>query len=307
MILSVSRRTDIPAYYSEWFLNRLKEKYVLIANPYNSDRLGRVELSPDSVDCIVFWTKNPAPMLGKLDAIEEMGYSFYFQFTLTPYGRDVERNLPPKGELLQTFQNLSRRIGPERVVWRYDPVMITETFSIAWHLERFQELCDKLYGVTSRCIFSFIDPYAHIGNEFHGMSREEMLAVAQGFSKIATEYQLPLFTCAEEIDLSRFQIGHSACIDRKLIEQITGCPIKAKKDTGQRPACGCIESVDIGAYDTCPNGCVYCYATSSEKAMQRRVRAHDPFSPMLTGIPRGDELITDRTTPSQKILQLSLF
>lgn len=307
MILSASRRTDIPAYYSEWFLNRLKEKYVLIPNLRNADRLGRVELSPDNVDCIVFWTKNPAPMLDKLDIIEKMGYSFYFQFTLTPYDRSVEHNLPPKAELLQAFRELSCRIGAERVVWRYDPVMITENFSVAWHLERFHELCDRLYDVTHRCVFSFIDPYVHIGNEFRKMSQEEMLAVAEGFSKIAENYQLPLFTCAEKIDLSRFQIRHSACIDQKLIERVIGCPIKAKKDVGQRPACGCIESVDIGAYDTCRNRCTYCYATTSEKAVRRRVRAYDPASPMLTGVVHGGELITDRTTPSQKISQMSLF
>ncbi len=307
MILSASRRTDIPAYYSTWFLNRLKEKYVLIPNPRNANRLGRVEFSPDNVDCIVFWTKNPAPMFDKLDMIEKMGYSFYFQFTLTPYDRSVERRLPPKSELLRTFRELSRRIGPERVVWRYDPVIVNESFSIAWHLERFRELCGELCCSTRRCVFSFIDPYAHIGNGFHGMSREEMLAAAGGFSKIAADYHLPLFTCAEEIDLSGFQIGHSACIDPKLIEQVTGSAIHAKKDSGQRPACGCVESVDIGAYDTCLNGCTYCYATTSEKAVRRRVLAHDPKSPLLTGVPRGDELITDRTAPSQKSAQLSLF
>lgn len=307
MILSASRRTDISAYYSTWFLNRLKEKYVLIPNPRNTTRLSRVELSPDNVDCIVFWTKNPTPMLNKLAIIEEMGYHFYFQFTLTPYGSEVERTLPPKPELLQTFKELGSRIGPERVVWRYDPVIITEDFSVAWHLERFRELCGELHDVTRRCVFSFIDPYAHIEKKFRSMNREEMRAIAEGFSHTAAGYGLPLFTCAEEIDLSHFQIGHSACIDQKLIEQIIGCPIKTKKDAGQRAACGCIESVDIGAYDTCPNGCTYCYATTSEKTVQRRVLAHDPQSPLLTGIPRGDEQITNRTTPSQKIAQLSLF
>jgi Domain of unknown function (DUF1848). len=307
MIISASRRTDIPAYYSEWFLNRLKERYVLIPNPRNADRLGRVELSPDNVDCIVFWTKNPAPMLDRLDTIEKMGYPFYFQFTLTPYGRELEPNLPPKSELLQTFLELSRRIGPERVVWRYDPVLITGHCSVAWHLERFRELCGELHDATRCCVFSFIDPYAHIGKEFHGMSRGEMLAVAESFSEIAADYPLSLFTCAEEIDLSRFGIGHSACIDQKLIERIIGCPIWAKKDAGQRAACGCIESVDIGAYNTCPNGCAYCYATTSENTVRRRIRAHDPTSPLLAGVPRGDELITDRTAPSQKLPQLSLF
>lgn len=307
MIISASRRTDIPAHYSEWFCNRLNEGYVLIPNPRNSNRLSRVELSPDKVDCIVFWTKNPAPMLSRLDRIEKMGYPFYFQFTLTPYDKSVERNLPSKHELIQTFQNLSSLIGPERVVWRYDPVMITERYPLEWHLEHFGNLCGELGKFTHRCIFSFLDPYAHIGSDFHAVAYPEMMSIAEGFSKIAAQYKIPLFTCAEEIDLSRFQIRHASCIDPSLIEQIVGCPIRAKKDAGQRPACGCMESVDIGAYDTCPNGCTYCYAMTNMKTVLRRVEKHDPLSPMLTGVPRGDELVTDRTAPSQKIEQLTLF
>ena len=307
MILSASRRTDIPAYYSEWFVNRLKEKCVLIPNPHNPNKLSRVELSPDNVDCIAFWTKNPAPILDKLDMINKMGYSFYFQFTLTPYDQSVERRLPPKSELLQMFRRLSSQIGSKRVIWRYDPILITENFSVNWHLERFRKLCGELHDVTSRCVFSFIDNYEHLENKFREMTQDEILTIAEGFSKIAADYHLPLFTCAEKIDLSCFQIGHSACIDQKVIEQIIGCPIRAKKDTGQRPACGCIESVDIGVYDTCQNGCTYCYATTSERTAQRRAQAHNPMSPMLTGIPRGDELITDRKVLSQKITQLSLF
>lgn len=307
MIVSASRRTDIPAYYSQWLMGRLREGYVLISNPRDARRLGRAELSPDHVDCLVFWTKNPAPMLDRLPEIEKMGYRFYFQFTLTPYGPEVERNLPPKREIIRTFRELSRRIGPERVVWRCDPVMVTEEFPVAWHLERFRELCGTLHDAACRCVFSFIDPYPHIGKRLRAMSREEMLAVSEGFSRIAAGYRLPLFTCAEEIDLSRFSIGHSACIDRELIERLIGCPIRARKDPGQRPACSCIESVDIGAYDTCPNGCAYCYATTSPKTVRDRVRVHDPKSPLLTGTPRGDEIITDRTAPSQKIYQLSLL
>lgn len=307
MIVSASRRTDIPAYYSQWLLSRLRERYVLIPHPRSAHRLGRAELSPDNVDCLVFWTKNPAPMLDRLPEIGKMGYCFYFQFTLTPYGRSVERNLPPKREIIRTFRELSRRIGPERMVWRCDPVMITEDFPVAWHLERFRELCGELHGAACRCVFSFIDPYPHLAGRFRSPTREEMLAVAEGFSRIAAEYRLPLYTCAEEIDLSRFSIGHSACIDRELIERIVGCPLRAGKDTGQRAACRCIGSVDIGAYNTCPNGCAYCYANISEKAIWKHLRAHDPQSPLLTGLPRGDELITDRTEPSQKFSQLSLL
>lgn len=307
MILSASRRTDLPAYYSEWLMNRLKEKYVLIPNPRNPKQLGRVSLSPEWVDCIVFWTKNPRPMMDRLEEIEQLGYRYYFQFTLTPYGPELERNLPPKTELVKTFLELSRKIGAERMVWRYDPVIVNESFPVEWHLERFRQFCGTLQGAAGRCVFSYLDAYPNISRKFRELNRDEMLAIAKGFSRTAKNYHMPLFSCSETIDLSRFQIQHSACIDPKLIEKIVGCPIKARKDPNQRPACGCIESVDIGVYDTCQNGCAYCYATSSEKAVHRRVQAHDSMSPMLTGYPVGDERITDRTSASQKILQLSLL
>ena len=260
MIISASRRTDIPALYSEWFLRRLEAGFVMMPNPRNSKRLGRIELSPNLVDCIVFWTKNPAPMLDKVRQIEMMGYSFYFQFTLTPYNQAIEAHLPPKSKLMNTFAELAGRIGAERVVWRYDPIMTDAGHTIHWHFEQFDQFCEKLYPFTRRCIFSFIDPYKSLGNSSHAVAYEEMTAIASGFSEISARYGLKLFTCAEEINLDEDGIGHASCIDRDLIEQIIGYRITAKKDNSQRPACRCVESVDIGAYDTCVNGCVYCYA-----------------------------------------------
>jgi hypothetical protein len=312
MIISASRRTDIPAFYSEWFVNRLRDGYALIQNPRNPHRLGRVELAPDKVDCIVFWTKNPLPMLGgpgapdTLGTLDRMGYKYYFEFTLTPYGRSTERNLPPKERLVETFQRLSERIGPNRVDWRYDPVLITHDFPVAYHLEQFEKLCDVLYSKTKRCVLSFVDQYRHL-KDVPGIQSDAILAVAEGFSRIAEKYSLPLLTCAEAVYLEQFSIAHAACIDKRKIESILGTAIEAKKDEGQRPACGCIASVDIGAYDTCPHGCAYCYATTSAGLVARRVRDHAPESPLLTGFPRGDELITDRTTGSQKLQQLTLI
>ena len=307
MIISASRRTDIPAFYSTWLMNRLKEGYVLIPGPRNPNRLGRVDLTPQNVDCIAFWTKNPAPMLGRLPELDIMGYNYYIQFTLTPYGTDSEPNLPPKADLLRTFIRMSEQIGALRSVWRYDPVMVDENHPIEWHLKRFSEMCEALRGYTERCVFSFVDPYKSLNDRYRALARDEMLAIAAGFSQIAGKCDIALFTCAEEIDLSEYGIGHSACVDRDLIERIIGCRIAAKKDANQRASCCCIESVDIGAYDTCPHGCAYCYATSSRNTVLRRIAQHDPLAPMLTGYPRGDETITDRTTPSQKINQLTLF
>jgi DNA repair photolyase len=307
MIISASRRTDIPALYSEWFLKRLEAGFAMMPNPRNANRLGRVELSPDLVDCIVFWTKNAAPMMNKLHQIEAMGYPFYFQFTLTPYNQSLEANLPSKTKLVETFKELANRIGAERVVWRYDPIVLDVKHSIHWHFEQFAQFCEKLHSFTRRCVFSFIDSYKSIGSGFQAVEHEKMLAVASGFSKIAARYGLGLFTCAEEINLEEYGVDHSSCIDKELIEQIIGCRLTAKRDKNQRPACRCVESVDIGAYDTCVNGCAYCYATSSSNSARRQRENHDPNASMLAGYPVGDKIVADRTLPSHKVSQLHLY
>jgi hypothetical protein len=288
-------------------LKRLEAGFVVVPNPRNPKRLGRVDLSPDVVDCIVFWKKNAAPMVDKLRQVEAMGYPFYFQFTLPPYDRLIEVNLPPKAKLVETFKELSSCIGAERVVWRYDSVMLDIGHSVSWHFEQFGQLCEKLHSFTRRCIISFVDPYKSIGNSLQAVGHEEMAAIASGFSEIAAQYGLGLFTCAEEINLDKYGIGHASCIDRELIEQILGCKITAKKDKNQRPTCQCIESVDIGAYNTCINGCAYCYATSGGGSALRLKQNHDKNAPMLTGYPAGDEIVTDRTMQSRKNSQLRLF
>jgi hypothetical protein len=294
MIISASRRSDIPCFYSEWFLNRLKEGYALIPNPRNAGRLGRVGLSPEDVDCIVFWTKNPAPMLGKLPLLDEMGYRYYFEYTVTAYGRETERNLPEKKTVTDAFKRLSDKTGPCGVDWRFDPILKNECFSAGRLAEEFAKLCEELHDYTERCIISFVDEYSHAKNCSCVLSASEMLETAGMISDIAGQYRLPVFSCAEEIDLSGLGIGHASCIDQKKVETVIGSKIAARKDPGQRPACGCIESVDVGAYDTCGNGCTYCYAVTSEKTLARRMREHDPASPLLTGWPKGTEIVTER-------------
>lgn len=305
MIISASRRTDIPALYSQWLMNRLEEGYVLVPAPYRTGTLNRIQLSPENVDCLVLWTKNPEPMLNKQARLDAMGYPYYFQFTLTPYGRDIEPGLPEKAVLEKTFQELAKRCGKERVVWRYDPVLLDEKHTIAWHTEQFRRMCECLADSTSRCVFSFVDAYRK--SPFRTLTLAEMIEISSAFSSIVKDYSLQLFTCAEQVDLSQFGIAHSACIDQNLIEQVIGCPISATRDKNQRAACRCIEAVDIGAYDTCIHGCTYCYGTSGAAAVQRRFSAHDPRSPIIFGWPSGNEVIRDRTMPSQKQLQTSIF
>lgn len=298
MIISASRRTDIPAFYPAWLLNRLRAGEAWF--PLRGNKVGHAALSPEWVDCIVFWTKNPLPLMGMLDEIARMGYDFYFQFTLTSYEKPMEQGLSP-AERVESFHRLSKKLGRERVDWRYDPILLGGPYTVDHHLARFQTLCEKLRGYTARCIFSFMDSYPHTGN-LSGGSPGEMRLLAQGFSEIAGRYRLPLFTCGEEIDLSAYGIGHAACVDPQKIAEITGWPISGKKDPGQRRECGCMESVDIGAYNTCPGGCAYCYANTGRNIQS----CHNPVWPMLTG-PLGAEPVLERTGPSFKTAQTSLF
>ena len=158
MIVSASRRTDIPAFYSRWFFNRLREGYVLVRNPAAPRRISRISLGPEDVDGIVFWTKNPAPMLDKLDLLRE--YAYYFQFTLTPYGREVESGLPSKNQvILPAFQRLADKVGPERVIWRYDPIFLSRTYTLDHHLRTFEKMARRLAPFTNKCIISFLDYY----------------------------------------------------------------------------------------------------------------------------------------------------
>lgn len=307
MIVTASRRTDIPAFYSGWFMNRIRDGYALVPNPRNSQRLGRVELSVRNVDCIVFWTKNPAPMMERFAELESLGYPFIVHFTLTPYGRDVEPGLPPKKRLLDTFVELAERIGRQRVIWRYDPVAVDGRFSVHWHMERFSAMCGTLHGHAHRCMLSFVDPYKSIARSFRGVTHEEMRSIAAGFARVAGEYDINLSTCAETVGFEEFGIEHGACVDRKHIEQVVGSRLDVKIDANQREMCLCAEAVDIGAYDTCPHGCTYCYAVSGAEKAARALESHDPAAPMLTGYPTGAEIVTDRTKGSHKSTQFSLI
>ncbi len=290
MIVSASRRTDLPAFYSDWFFRRVKAGFALVRNPFRSSQVSRVSLLPQDVDCVVFWTKNPAPMLSRLDELERAGLPFYFQFTLTPYGKDLERNLPPKRELIGTFRKLSREIGPDRVVWRYDPVVCSPELTPEWHLRQFRSLCSALEGCTRECVFSFLDFYAKTKRNTAGLGLRPAPAavmehVVAGFAETAARYGLTLKTCCEAADFERFGIRRGACVDAEKVERITGRPLRARKDRGQRPGCRCAASADIGAYDTCRNGCVYCYATDPARAARNGAGAGGPDSPFLNGRP----------------------
>ena len=307
MILSVSRRTDIPAHYAEWFFRRLEEGYVCTRNPVNPKQVSRIELSPDTVDGIVFWTKNPTPMLERLAELE--GFPYYFQITMTSYGADLEPGVPGKNDVvIPAFQRLSRMIGPERVIWRYDPILLSDHYTVRYHIQYFEAMTKRLAGYTDKCVLSFLDQYPHLGKTpFRPPDRREIRELAGRFSDIAGRYGLTLETCAEAIVLSEFGIAHGRCIDGARFEKITGQPFDLRKDPHQRRECGCMTAVDIGLYDTCPNGCRYCYANHSPTALRRNLQAHDPDSPLLWGQIGPEDVVRDREMASCKIEQLSLF
>ena len=311
MILSVSRRTDVPNYYSEWFLNRIKEKYVYVRNPMNIHQVSKIDLSPEVIDCIVFWTKNPKPMLERLDELK--AYKYYFQFTLTGYGTDIECNVPHKKEvIIPIFQELSKKIGKEKVIWRYDPIIFTEKYTPEYHLKAFEQIANALNGYTDKCVISFVDTYAKNKKSIEELKakeldKKELLDFSKQLSIIASKNNMEIGSCAEIIDLEQCGIKHNCCIDQKLIEFIIGCKINACKDKNQRKECGCIESVEIGTYNTCKNGCKYCYANYSQKSVSNNCNKYNVMSPILCGEITEDDKINVRKVKSIKEEQLSIF
>lgn len=301
MILSVSRRCDIPAFFGEWFAGRLKEGFVCVRNPYNRGFVSKILLDPQTVDCIAFWTKNAAPFLQYLPQIDKLGYRYYFQFTITSYDRCIEKNIGDKEYIIQSFCALSQRIGKERVIWRYDPILLSSEITVDWHIEKFREMCGKLSGYTETVVISFLDEYKKLDKtKYRAPDQQEMLAIGNAFAQIAHEYGLRIQTCAEAISIPGIEKG--ACIDKSLIERICGYPISAKKDKSQRGDCLCMESIDVGEYDTCSHFCEYCYANNRLKTIESKMKAHDPQSPLLIGSLEEGDTIHLRNTFSLRVL-----
>jgi hypothetical protein len=287
MIVSVSRRTDIPAFYHEWFFNRLAAGFAMTRNPMNPKQVKRVALNHEEVDCFVFWSKNPAAFLAKTNLLSD--YCYYFLFTLTPYAEDLEPGLPDKKEVIKTFQRLSETIGRQRVVWRYDPIIFTERYNMEFHVTQFERLCSQLAAYTERCIISFYDHYAFITRNLQNIdilspSRDTIREVAAKFAVIAREHRLLIETCAEAEDFDDLGIAHGRCVDDRLIKRISGRDLYFKRDSGQRALCRCVKSVDIGAYSTCLYGCRYCYAARQHLTPAQIMVRHDPSSPFLVNL-----------------------
>lgn len=312
MILSVSRRTDIPAFYSEWFYERVREGFVCVRNPMNANQVSRIPISPKVVDCIVFWTKNAAPMMDKLEQMEEFDY--YFQFTVNDYGRETEPYVPALSKRLETFMRLSEMIGRERVIWRYDPILFSDRYTPEYHFKSFEKIASALGAYTEKCVFSFVDVYpSKNGGSLNRMnarwlSHEKLDRFAGELARIGKQNGLMLATCAEAVSLAKHGIEHNSCIDKALIERITGAPLLVAGDK-QREHCGCAKCDDIGSYDTCPHGCIYCYANFCPNVAADRRRGCDIHSPLLCDRIKETDKITDRPVKSYKqgYRQLTLF
>jgi hypothetical protein len=246
-------------------MERLSEGYVDVKNPFNLNQVRRVSLMPEDVDCFVFWSKYPAPLIKHLESIDHGQYQYYFLYSLTAYGNVIEPGVPRLEELLATFRELSSIIGKEKVIWRYDPILLSDKHNIPWQIDHFKSIASKLEGLTEKCVISFIDIYKKCVKKLSGTGvREptegEILELADGISRIASGHGIRLASCAEEADLTDLGIERNKCIDNELVSEISGKNISLKKDKYQRPACMCVESIDIGTYNTCGYGCLYCYA-----------------------------------------------
>lgn len=311
MILSVSRRTDIPNYYSDWFYNRIKEGYLYVRNPMNAHQISQINLSPDLVDGIVFWTKNPANMMQRLDELRD--YHYCFQFTITGYGVDIEPNIPNKRtNVIKVFQDLSKKIGSEKMIWRYDPILFSDRYVPQYHLKAFEEIAAKLSGYTHKVSISLVDLYQKTKRNTANLNikqieNNELTELILKMEQVAKKYNIQIVTCAAQNRLTGFGIKGEGCIDKSWIEEVVGCSLKAKNDKTQRKGCNCMESIDIGTYHTCKNGCKYCYANDSEEKVRNRALLFDADSPLLCGKVEDSDVITVRKIKILKETQISMF
>lgn len=310
MILSVSRRSDIPTFYTEWFFNRLKEGYVLSRNPMNYRQVSKINITPSNVDCIVFWTKDPSKILPELNMLKE--YCYYFQITLNGYSQRVERNVPPEDLRIDSFKELSLQIGKEKTIWRYDPIIITDEINIDYHCHKFESLAKRLMGFSDLCIISFVDFYKKTSRNMKRLKplvikEKDMVELGMRLSEIAQKYNFKIEACCEPVDLTTLGIAHAKCIDDRLVTKLSGHPVNFQKDKNQRGACGCVTSTDIGVYNTCQHGCLYCYANFNDLEVLNNIAKHDPKSPMLIGNVESGDKVTERVVNTNKKNQLTLF
>ncbi len=293
MILSVSNRTDIVAFYSEWFMNRYNSGYVDVRNPFNPKLVNRIYF--DNVDLIVFCTKNPLPILDKIKFIDK---KILFQVTITPYNKDIEPNVISKKEIIKAVKELSDIIGIDNLYIRYDPIFLSNKYDINYHIKAFNKLCSLLNGYTKKIIVSFIDRYKNVKNNMNTLNireftEEDYKLIGENFSKIAKENNMVVQTCFENRNLCEYGFTKGECLSHELAYKITGKNYKnwtARKEK----LCNCVEMVDIGVYNSCKHFCKYCYANYDEKKVINNYSNHNPNSSLLVGNIESDDIIKER-------------
>lgn len=284
MIISASRRTDIPAFYARWFFKRLRAGFCEVRNPFNAAQVSRVSLAPEDVDAIVFWTRDPRPLLPRLPELAAMGHQPFFLYTLLDNPKALDPKCPEPDISLATFAALSEAF-PGRVAWRYDPVVITEQTPPDWHRRTFERLVGRLEGCTDRVMVSLMEPYRKIAGRMAALEKEgyglltpdteTIVRLLVDLRDMAAARGMTLYTCCQPEVFEAAGITPGRCIDPDWIESRIGTRLAADKDPNQRPRCGCAPSKDIGAYDRCLFGCRYCYATSSFERARNNYARHD--------------------------------
>ncbi|MBE0472425.1 MAG: DUF1848 domain-containing protein [Methyloprofundus sp.] len=293
MIISASRRTDIPAFYHKWFMNRIRAGFLLTRNPFNAHQISRVSLKASDVDAIVFWTRNPTHMMRHLPELDGLGYNYYFQYTVTGYPRSIEAAVPKPYSAVETFSKLSEMVGKNRIVWRYDPILLSNQVDMAEHKRLFTKLAGFLAGKTEKVVVSFSDFYkkternlkAVDGLSYSDITQDscQLLDLSRFMADVARGHGMTITSCAEHVDTDGAGIPHGKCIDDQILKDVFGLSVSGHKDKGQREECGCIKSVDIGMYNTCLHECAYCYATFNKQAVINNKKRHDENSPFLIG------------------------
>ena len=310
MIINTGCRTDIPAFYSKWLMNRIREGYVLVRNPYNPINVTKYSLSPDVVDCLAFCTKNPEPMLKYMDELNI--YKQYWFVTITPYGKDIEPNVPDKEKVIESFKKLSKHIGINSIGWRYDPIFIGAGFNVNKHIECFEKMAKKLNGYTHDCTISFLDLYEKVKKnspELKPPTNDEQIAIAKAFSKIGKENNMIIHGCCEKTFLKDYELDISGCMSKEIVEKAIGYSLNPPKLKTIRKNCNCLMGNDIGAYNTCLHLCKYCYANYNKELVLENIRKHDDNSPFLIGSHVKEDNIKTAKQKSWKITneQISLF
>lgn len=307
MILHTGLRTDIPAFYAEWFANRLRDGYVLVRNPYNRMQVTKYKISPDVVDVISFCTKNPMPFLSYMDMLEEYGQ--YWFVTITPYGKEIEPYVPEKEKVIEAFCELSRKVGLDAVAWRYDPIFVSDKYTVEYHINAFHKMAAELAGYTRTCVISFIDLYQKVLRNFpeaKEVCRKDRIELAKEFVRIGEKYDITVKACAEGMELAAYSVDCSGCMTLSVFEKAVGCSLKAPRMKSARSECACLLGSDIGAYNTCGHLCRYCYANYDKETVLHNQKLHDPQSPLLLGNLNPCDIIHEAEQVSWKDGQLRL-